>query len=195
MAAGRNGHRRAQPKCIRARGDEWEEAQRRRDLAEPGEVVLDEERAAEAERLRLDVVVDELPEPHAAIHVGAASLRLRAAEESESHLVAPCPAPGSRAAGITLHGKRRTFRNFPGGRGNSRLCYPPPEAHPEGDSPGCKEIGMDEHRTDRRDFLKQVTAVGAARVIPGARPALGPAGAGPEQPPSTTPHLPPPHFN
>src|SRR5260370_15788102 len=154
MAAGRNGHRRAQPNCLRARGNECNETQRRRDLAEPGEVVLDEERAAEAERLRFDVVVDELPESHAAIRVGAASLRLRAAEESESHLVAPCPAPGSRAAGITLHGKRRTFRNFPGGSGTSRLCYPPPTAHPEGGSPGCKQIAMDHPHTYRPPCLQ-----------------------------------------
>jgi len=40
---------------------------------------------------------------------------------------------------------------------------------------------MDEHRTDRRDFLKQVTAVGAAGVIADARPGLGHAGTGPER--------------
>src|SRR5260370_2244343 len=135
IVPGQDDHRRAHPKGLRARGDECEETQRRRDLAEPGEVVLDEERAAAAERLRFDVVVDELPEPHAAIHVGAASLRLRAAQESESHLVAPCPAPRSRAAGITLHGKRRTFRNFPGGRGTSRLSHPPPAPHPHAPPP------------------------------------------------------------
>jgi hypothetical protein len=47
--------------------------------------VLDDERALVAERLRLDVVLDEFSEASSAVDVGAASLRLRAAEYPEAH--------------------------------------------------------------------------------------------------------------
>ena len=40
---------------------------------------------------------------------------------------------------------------------------------------------MDEHRTERRDFLKQITAVGGAGVIAGMRLGLAYAGTGPER--------------
>src|SRR6185503_10419977 len=80
-------HRGAEPQRRGPRADPREEVQRRRDLAEAGEVVLDEERAVIAERLRLDVVLDEVLEARRAVDVGAASPRLRAAEQSESHAV------------------------------------------------------------------------------------------------------------
>jgi hypothetical protein len=60
---GQDDYRGTQPQDLGARRDERQEAQRRGDLAEPGEVVLDEERAAEAERLGLDVVVDDSRNP------------------------------------------------------------------------------------------------------------------------------------
>ena len=59
--------------------------------------MLDEERAVVAERLGLDVVLDELPEARAAVDVGAAPLRLRTAEEPEP-LRAPFEAETSSAS-------------------------------------------------------------------------------------------------
>src|SRR5262249_38240417 len=50
----------------------------------------DDERARITERLRLDVVLDEIPEARAAVDVGPAPLGLRAAKYSEAH-----GAPGS----------------------------------------------------------------------------------------------------
>jgi hypothetical protein len=48
-------------------------------------VVLDDERAVKAERLRLDVVVDEIAEPLAAVELGTAAPRRRTAEQAEWH--------------------------------------------------------------------------------------------------------------
>ena len=48
-------------------------------------MVLDEERALVAERLGLEVLLDELAEPGAAVDVGPAAPGLRAAEEPETH--------------------------------------------------------------------------------------------------------------
>jgi hypothetical protein len=43
-------------------------------------MVLDEERAVKAERLGLDIVLDEIPEARSTVHVRAAPLRLGTAE-------------------------------------------------------------------------------------------------------------------
>lgn len=51
--------------------------------------------------------------PHAAVDVGAASLRLRAAEDSESHPRHFLSRRGPGPAAITLHAKGRTLRSFP----------------------------------------------------------------------------------
>src|SRR5262249_11835255 len=77
--------RSAQSQCRRARADPCEQVQRGRDLTESREVVLDEERADEAERLGFDVELDKIPEPGAAVGVGTATLGLGAAEDSKSH--------------------------------------------------------------------------------------------------------------
>jgi hypothetical protein len=55
----------------------------RRDLAEPGEMVLNDKRAVKAERLGLDIVLDPLAEALAAVGQLGARIgppRLRAAE-------------------------------------------------------------------------------------------------------------------
>src|SRR5262249_3153742 len=68
-------HRGAETEAGRARPEPGEEIQRRRDLTVSGEMVLDDERAVKAERLRLDVVVDEVANSLAAIEFGATAPR------------------------------------------------------------------------------------------------------------------------
>ena len=85
VVPGQHDHRGAKPQRARARADPGEQVQRRRDLAEAGEVMLDDERALIAERLGLDDVLDVVLEAGGAVDVGAAALRLRRAEESELH--------------------------------------------------------------------------------------------------------------
>ena len=52
-------------------------------------MMLDQERAVEAERLGLDIVVDEVAEPLAAVHVRTATLSLGTAKQSEPHCDLP----------------------------------------------------------------------------------------------------------
>src|SRR5215469_3132608 len=73
----------------RASAEPGQEIEARRDLAEAGEVVLDEKGAVIAERFCLDIVLDELAEALAAIGVGAAAPRLSTAEQSKSHHHSP----------------------------------------------------------------------------------------------------------
>src|SRR5262249_61770019 len=61
----------------------------RPDPPEAGEVALDDDRADVAEGLGLDVVLDELAKPRAAVDAGAAPPGLRTAEETEPHQAAP----------------------------------------------------------------------------------------------------------
>ena len=75
--------RSAEPQPCCARRHAGEKLKRRRDLADAGEMMLDQKTRVEAERLGLDVVIDIVAEPGAGI-VGAA-VRLRAAEETELH--------------------------------------------------------------------------------------------------------------
>src|SRR2546428_11087189 len=63
-------------------------------------MVLDDEGAHVAERLGLDVVLDELPESGSAVDVGAAPLRLRASEDPEPHQATPFCLAALRAACI-----------------------------------------------------------------------------------------------
>src|SRR5262249_14461117 len=56
-----------------------QEVETGRDLAEPGEVMLDEKRAVIAERLGFDIVVDELAKTLTAVAVGTDAPRLGAA--------------------------------------------------------------------------------------------------------------------
>src|SRR3981081_4581898 len=54
-------------------------------LAKSGEMMLDEERAVIAERLGLDIVLNEFTKPLTAVGIGPGASCLRAAEESKSH--------------------------------------------------------------------------------------------------------------
>jgi hypothetical protein len=71
---------------------------RGRDLAVTGEVMLDDKGAVKAERLCLDVVIDEVAEALAAVEVGATAPRRRTAEETELHPSHP-PSPPARISG------------------------------------------------------------------------------------------------
>ena len=53
-------------------------------------MVLDDERAVEAERLGLDVVIDELAEPLAAVELGTTAPRRRTAEQAKLHRLPLC---------------------------------------------------------------------------------------------------------
>src|SRR6266852_2087900 len=84
----------------RAGAEPGQEVEARRDLAKPGEVVLDEKGAVVAERLGLDIVLDELAETLAAVDLGAAAPGLRTAKKSKPHRLllklsarVPNPAP------------------------------------------------------------------------------------------------------
>ena len=77
---GQHHHRGAETEAARARPEPGEKIQRGRDLPVPGEVMLDDERAVKAERLRLDVVCDEVAKPLATVEFGAATPRGRAAK-------------------------------------------------------------------------------------------------------------------
>ena len=68
-----------------ARRHPGEQVEARRHLAEAGEMMLDHEARRIAERLRLDVVVDEVAKARAEVEVWPAALRLRRAEQSEFH--------------------------------------------------------------------------------------------------------------
>ena len=43
----------------------------------------------------------------------------------------------------------------------------------------CEGVSMNEHRTERRDFLKQVTALGAGGIVAGLRPRFAQAAGAP----------------
>src|SRR5215469_9256940 len=70
-----------------ARAEPGQQIKAGRDLAKTGEVMLDEKGAVKAERLRLDIVVDEVSKTLAAVGVGPAASDLRAAEQSKAHLI------------------------------------------------------------------------------------------------------------
>ena len=85
IVPGQHEHRGTQSQPARARAEPGQELERGRDLAIAGEVVLDDERAVEAEGLGLDVVVDEIAEPLAAVELGTAAPRRGTAEQAELH--------------------------------------------------------------------------------------------------------------
>src|SRR5438093_4279138 len=82
---GQHEHRGAQSQPARARAEPGQQVERRRDLAIAGEVVLDDECAVEAERLGLDVVVDEVAEPLAAVELGTTAPRRCTAKQAKLH--------------------------------------------------------------------------------------------------------------
>jgi len=75
----------AEPEGGGAGADPGQEVERRRDLAEAGEVVLDDEGGVVAELLGLHVVVDEVAEAASAVDVRPAPAGLGAAEDPEAH--------------------------------------------------------------------------------------------------------------
>ena len=94
-----------------ARAEPGQQVEAGRDLAEAGEMVLDDKGAVKAERLGLDIVLDPLAEALAAVghfRAGAGPPRLRAAEKSETHLRSLlCEAPLAAAARL------RNARRYP----------------------------------------------------------------------------------
>src|SRR5262249_8908118 len=77
----------AETQPARARSDPSQEIERGRHLTVAGEVVLHDERAVKAQRLRLDVVVDEIAKSLAAVEFRTTAPRRRTAEQAESHVV------------------------------------------------------------------------------------------------------------
>ena len=77
-------HGRAEPQLLCLGGEIGEEIQRRRDLAEPGEMVLDQEHAVIAELLGLADVIDVVAVDLAVARL-VAQLGARAAEQPEPH--------------------------------------------------------------------------------------------------------------
>src|SRR5580693_4316234 len=82
---GQHQHRRAKTQMPCAGAEPSQQVEARRDLAEAGEVVLDQKGAVIAERLCFDIVLDEIAEALAAVGVGAAAPGLCTAEKSKSH--------------------------------------------------------------------------------------------------------------
>src|SRR5213593_3011537 len=77
----------AETQPARARSDPGQEIERGRHLTVAREVVLHDERAVKAQRLRLDVVVDEIAKSLAAVEFRTTAPRRRTAEQAESHLI------------------------------------------------------------------------------------------------------------
>src|SRR5262249_19166745 len=77
--------RRAQSQPARAGAKPGQQVECRRYLTEAGEMVLDDEGAVEAKRLGLDVIVDEISKPFAAVELGAPASCRSATEEAEFH--------------------------------------------------------------------------------------------------------------
>src|SRR5262249_60284673 len=77
----------AETQPARARSDPGQEIERGRHLTVAGEVVLHDERAVKAQRLSLDVVVDEIAKSLAAVEFRTPAPRLRTAEHAERHNV------------------------------------------------------------------------------------------------------------
>ena len=112
-------HRRAEAKRARAGADPGQQVERGGDLAEAGEMMLDDERALIAQRLGLDDVLDVVLKAGGAVHVRAAALRLGRAEQSELHRCSPPPDSRSgiawtwRQVCVTSHGITRAAAQRP----------------------------------------------------------------------------------
>ena len=88
VVPGQHEDGRAEAQGRGARAEPGQQIEARRDLAEPGEMVLDDKGAVKAERLGLDIVLDPVAEALAAVGIrrhGIRPARLRAAKESEPH--------------------------------------------------------------------------------------------------------------
>ena len=82
-------YRRAEPQMPGARAEPGQQIEARRDLAKAGEMMLDQKRAVIAQRLGLDIIVDKVAKTLAAVGIGTGAPSLRAAEQSEFHLLSP----------------------------------------------------------------------------------------------------------
>src|ERR1700682_4230818 len=85
IVPGQHQHRGAKPQGLGLRRHPGEQRKAGGDLAEAGEVMLDQERRMIAERLGLDVVFDELLIALPGIDIRAAMAGRRAAEKSKPH--------------------------------------------------------------------------------------------------------------
>src|SRR5262249_27834946 len=96
--------RRAQTQPARACAKPGQQVECGRYLTEAGEMVLDDEGAVEAKRLGLDVVVDEIPKPFAAVELGAPASCRSATEEAEFHDPPLCCCAASLKSAARLAG-------------------------------------------------------------------------------------------
>ena len=80
IVPGQHDHRGAKPQPVRARTEPGQQVQRRRDLAETGEMMFHHEGAVKAQRLGFDVVVDEVAKPLGTVELAAATARRGTAE-------------------------------------------------------------------------------------------------------------------
>src|SRR4029077_1332813 len=78
-------HRGTEAQPTGARTKPGQQIDRRRALAIAGEMVLDDKGAVKAERLGLDVVIDEVAEALGAVELGTAAPCGRTAEKTELH--------------------------------------------------------------------------------------------------------------
>ena len=96
-----------------------------RNLAEAGEMVLDDKGRVEAERLGLDIVLDPLAKALAAVgqfRAGLRALRLGAAEQSEPHGSPHFSVAGGKVRGRQRYAKYRLFIAAIALRHRSRGC-------------------------------------------------------------------------
>ena len=82
---GQYDHRCTQTQCRGAGAEPSQEIQCRRDLAETGKMVFDNEGAMKTQGLGFDVVFDEVAKAFGTIEFAAAATRRRAAEQTEPH--------------------------------------------------------------------------------------------------------------
>src|SRR5215831_2834916 len=82
---GQYDHGRSEPQPSGAGAEPGQQVERRGDLPVAGEVMLDDESAVKAERFGLDIVLDKITKSLAAVELGAATPRRRAAEQTELH--------------------------------------------------------------------------------------------------------------
>ena len=117
IVPGQHDHRGAQPQRSRACAEPGQQVQRRRDLAEAGEMMFHDEGAVKAKRLGFDVVFDEVTKSLGAVELAAAAPRRGAAEQSKPH-GAGSPVSWSRRLRVALacakcHARRHGVRLVP----------------------------------------------------------------------------------
>src|SRR5271170_5383640 len=85
IVPGQDQYRRAEPQMPRAGAEPGQQIEAGRNLAKAGEMMFDKKCAVIAQRLGLDIVVDEIAEALAAVGIRTGSSRLCATEQSELH--------------------------------------------------------------------------------------------------------------